>query len=193
MSVRYPIAANAELALNGPLGRAVREREAQALAGEPVEFVRELSGPAFDSYAAAAAAYTGKIDADGVGVVSPEDRYCDLTEVAVPIAGRAARGGQAEPVCAQGRRWPKPQAKLQTSWRLSVGYWRPLRNRPEHQVALDQARAARRNREAERLDPAMLRRMARQPLMPVKPQQPLDIGLFERPLPENPEIIIPDE
>lgn len=193
MSVHYPIAANAELALNGSLGRAVREREAQALAGEPVEFVRELSGPAFDSYEAAAMAYAGKVDNGGAGTVPPEDRYCDLVEVAVSTAGRASKGGQAEPICVQGRRWPQPPAKLRTSWRLSVGYWRPVRNRPEHQVALDQARAARRNREAERLDPAMLRRMARQPLMPVKPQQPLDIGLFERALPENPEIIIPDE
>ena len=33
----------------------------------------------------------------------------------------------------------------------------------------------------------------RQPLQPFKPQQPLDIGLFETRLPESPHIIVPDE
>ena len=31
------------------------------------------------------------------------------------------------------------------------------------------------------------------PLRPVEPQQPLDIGLFETRLPENPAIVVPDE
>ena len=36
MSILYPVAASAEAALNAPLGRAAREREAQALAGAAV-------------------------------------------------------------------------------------------------------------------------------------------------------------
>ena len=43
------------------------------------------------------------------------------------------------------------------------------------------------------LDAAQLRALARQPLRPVKPQQPLDAGLFEMPAPEAPHILIPDE
>ena len=35
--------------------------------------------------------------------------------------------------------------------------------------------------------------IAHQPLRPVKPQQPLDIGLFEVRLPESPDIVVPDE
>ena len=144
MSVRYPVAANAELALNAPLGRAVREREAQGLAGEPVEFVRELTGPAFDSREAALALYVGRIDGEGGTLLPPEDRYCELVEVVAPASGRARAGGQAQPVFAEGRRWPEPKSRLETAWRLSVGYWRPVRHRPHHDEALDQARQARR-------------------------------------------------
>jgi hypothetical protein len=41
--------------------------------------------------------------------------------------------------------------------------------------------------------PETLRAIARQPLKPVKPQQPLDIGLFETRPPEAPHIVMPDE
>ena len=191
MTVRYPVAANPEAALNAPLGRAAREKEAKDLAGEEVEFVRELSGPAFETREAALKAYAGRLDEAGEGLVQPEDRYCELMEVAVPAHGRPPRAGQAQPVFAGGRRWPQPQRMLRTVWRLSVGYWRPLTEQPVQ--ALDQARQLRKREEAERLDPETLRRIARMPLRAVKPQQPLDIGLFETPLPENPEIIIPDE
>lgn len=191
MTVRYPIAANPEAALNAPLGRAAREREAAELLGEPAQFVRELSGPAFETREAALKAYAGKVDETGTGLVQPEDRFCELMEVAVPAHGHAPRGGQAQPVFAGGRRWPAPPRMLKTVWRLSVGYWRPLSQSPAE--PLDQARRLRRSDEAERLTPETLRRVTRMPLRAVKPQQPLDIGLFETPLPENPEIIIPDE
>jgi hypothetical protein len=51
----------------------------------------------------------------------------------------------------------------------------------------------RRKSEAALLNAAELRALARQPLRPVKPQQPLDVGLFEVPAPEAPHILIPDE
>jgi hypothetical protein len=38
-----------------------------------------------------------------------------------------------------------------------------------------------------------VRAIARAPLRPVKPQQPLDIGLFETRPPEAPHIVMPDE
>jgi len=193
MTVRFPIAPDAGAALKAPLGRAVREREAAALAGAQVEFVRELAGPAFAAREAAEAAYAGLLDAPG-RPVQPEDRWCELMEVIDRPAGRRPPpGGQAEPSFEGGRRWPAPPAPLRTVWRLSVGYWRPVVPGRKASADLPQARAARRSGEAQALDAGALRAMAGQALRPIKPQQPLDIGLFEVPLPESPDQTIPDE
>jgi hypothetical protein len=186
-AILYPVARSAEEALQRPLGRAAREREAADLAGEAVSFVSEDVGPAYPTRAAALDAWRGRLDDDRGGSkvqVTPEDRYCALREVAAgPLA-------PLEPVFAEGRRWPKPPAKPPPiQFRLSVSYWR-LGQPP---ASVDQARAARRRPEAAQLEPAELRALARQPLRPVKPQQPLDIGLFESPAPEAPHILIPDD
>lgn len=186
MSVHYPIAADAEAALNAPLGRAARERDARDLAGVEVAFVREQAGPAFATREAAEAAYAGRVDVAGQGGVLPEDRYCELMEV---IAG--APGGQAEPVFKAGHRWPTPNRPLKTAWRLSISYWKLVDVATA--AAVEQARTARRKAEASALEPAALRAMTRQPLKPVQPQQPLDIGLFEVRPPDAPHIIMPDE
>ena len=189
MSVRYPVAVNAEAALRAPNGRAVREREALALAsGLEVEFVRELVGPVFATREAGEAAWPEVIDRPGAPGVQPEDRFCELMEVLEPAA---RQGGQAEPVFTAGSRWPKPRRQLKTQWRLQVSYWKIVD--PAARPALPQARAARRKPEAQDLDAKSLRAMASQPLQPFKPQQPLDIGLFEYALPEAPHLIIPDE
>lgn len=189
MSVRYPVARNAEEALKAS-GRAVREREALELAeGQAVEFVRELTGPTFATREAAEAAWPGVIDRPGAPAVAPEDRFCELMEILEP---EARKGGQAEPTFEAGSRWPKPRRKLTTVWRLQVSYWRIFDPAAEA-ASLPQARAARRKAEAEKLDAKALRAMARQPLQPVKPQQPLDIGLFEYSPPDAPHLIIPDE
>ena len=190
MSVLYPIAASADAALKAPLGRAARARDAGELIHGPVAFARDLTGPAFDTREAAAAAWAGRIDVEGAPAVAPEDRYCELMEIAAP--GKAAAGGQAEPVYEAGHRWPKPKRLLKTAWRLSVSYWRTVDGEPVH-PAVQQARQARRREGAETLDAAALRAMASQPLAPVKPQQPLDIGLFEIRPPDAPHIIMPDE
>ena len=81
-----------------------------------------------------------------------------------------------------------------TVWRLQVSFWRPVSAAPDipDTDAHTQARKARRGAR-EPVDPKSLRALTRQPLLPVKPQQPLDIGLFEVRLPENPNIIVPDE
>jgi hypothetical protein len=191
MTVSFPIAADAEGALKAPVGRAARQREAREAAGEAVSFVRELTGPAFASREAAEAAYAGHLDGPGA-TIAPEDRYCELMEVASPEIRRRRLGGQAEPTCEDGRRWPKPPEPLPTVWRLSVSYWRTCQPEPA-EADLPQARAARRREGGGALEPSALRRMAAQALQPVKPQQPLDIGLFERRLPEAPDVIVPDE
>lgn len=188
-AILYPVARSVAEALERPLGRAAREREAASLAGEAVSFVSEEVGPAYPTQEAALDAWAGRLDDEREGrrvQVAPEDRYCALRERA---AGRAPPAPR-EPSFADGRRWPKPPAKRPViEFRLSVSYWRI----GEAQAALDQARAARRRPEAANLDAAELRALARQPLRPVKPQQPLDVGLFESPAPEAPHILIPDD
>ena len=188
MSVRYPIARDAEAALKAPAGRAVREREAAVAAGEPVAFVRELTGPVFATRDAAEAAWAAVIDREGAALVAPEDRFCELMEVLAP---EARAGGQAEPVFEAGSRWPKPRRRLDTQWRLQVSYWKI--GGEEARAALPQARAARRSGVAQGMDAKALRALAHQPLQPMKPQQPLDIGLFEFSPPEAPHLTIPDE
>lgn len=190
MTVLHPVAANAEAALNAPLGRAARAREASALAGAEVAFVSEPVGPAFDTREAALDAYAGRVEDDrpGRGVaVAPEARCCELREmVTTPPAP------PLKPSMADGRRWPAPPPAPRTVWRLSIGYWRVVA--PEAQAELEQARRLRKRTEAAtQLDAVALRRLAGQPLRPVRPQQPLDLGLFEVRLPENPDIIVPDE
>ena len=192
-AIRYPIASDAQAALTAPLGRAAREREAQGLAAVPVCFVTEMTGPAFASREAALDALAGRIDDErpGRGVtVAPEDRFCTLREVVGTVPERVPVIAPVEPTFAEGRRWPKSAGHpLQTAWRLSVSYWRV----PGVAELEDQARKARRTMRGRRLDAEALRELARQPLRPVRPQQPLDIGLFETPAPEAPHILIPDE
>jgi hypothetical protein len=190
-AILYPVADNGDRAIAGPEGRAARERDAERLAGEDVTYVTEMVGPAFASREAALAAYAGRIDDDRPGaksVVAVEDRYCRLVETVAD----GARPRAVQPAYKDGRRWPDAAPALRTVWRLEVSYWRPVSaasaagDRP-------QARRARRRRAGESLSAETLRAMAAQPLRPVEPQQPLDIGLFEVRLPEAPHIVISDE
>jgi hypothetical protein len=180
MSVLYPVAATAEAALLQPAGRAAREREAVELASGRVEFVSEAVGPAFATQAAALDVFRAKIEA------GPEDRYCSLREV---VDGRAPK--PAKPIYKHGRRWPEPKPPPPTLWRLSITYWRIVDEARFQQLA--QARQTRRSLGAERLDAKTLQALARQPLKPVRPQQPLDVGLFEVAPPEAPDTLIADE
>ncbi len=196
MTVRYPIATSADQALNAPLGRAAREREARSVAASgfaeaEVRFVTEEAGPAFSTREAAISAYRGRLDPDRSGSVGAEDRFCDLKQVLAPVKGRKPYLPPVKPVFENGRRWPEPTGHVATLWRVSVSYWKVVE--PGAEPAVDQARAARRDPEAQRLDIGALKAMARQPLKPVKPQQPLDIGLFETRAPENPDLVLPDE
>lgn len=189
-AVRYPIAANAEAALAAPLGRAEREREARRVAGEEVVFATEPTGPGFTTLEAALAAFRGRVDdpRGGGAAVAVEDRFCSLREVMAEGAGRAPR--PLQPLMRGGRRWPQPRPAPAVVWRLSVSYWRIA---TAEEIRLDQARQARKDRAASGLTPDRLRVLASHPLRPFKPQQPLDIGLFEARAPEDPDRIIPDE
>lgn len=190
-AILYPVAANVEQALSEPRARAAREREAAKAAGEAVVFTTEAAGPAFASREAALDAYRGRLEDDRSGF-SPaiEDRWCRLTEQIVVEPGRGAPLAPVQPTYENGRRWPPPPAAPpRTAWRLLVSYWRIAS--AERPLDAPQARQARRSRRE--VDAATLRAISRQPLRPVEPQQPLDIGLFEARLPENPSIVVPDE
>ncbi len=180
-AVLYPVARNAEAALSGPMGRAARAGEAQGLAHAAVRFAQEMVGPGFDSREAALAAFAGRVDEQGGGLAA-EDRYCILREVVAEPPPAGAKGSvPLRPIYRDGRRWPTPRAVPRTVWRLSISYWRVL--------AEDEAR----------LEPApsepssAVRARLERPMMSFKPQQPLDIGLFEFRPPEAPHIVMPDE
>jgi hypothetical protein len=186
-AILYPVAANAELALSRPLGRAARESEARRRAGEAVVFATDPVGPAFATRAAALDAYRGRVDDDRTGATpDAEDRYCRLVE---QVADGAPRPKVLQPSYADGHRWPQPQKPTRTVWRLSVSYWRI--GTAERPLEAPQARAARKSKHE--VDPDTLRAIARAPMRAIKPQQPLDIGLFEIRPPEAPHIVMPDE
>ena len=183
-AILYPVASNPEQALSRPLARAARERDARAAAKEPVSFVTEPVGPAFPTREAALDAYRERVEA-----IQPEDRYCQLIERAAAEPGKPARLAPVDPTFQDGRRWPTPPSEpMRTVWRLLISYWRPA-SAPT--VDAPQARVARRS--GAEVEPETLRAISKQPLRPVKPQQPLDIGLFETRPPEAPHIVMPDE
>lgn len=188
MSVLYPVARNAEEAVKAPRAHAAREREAVIAAGAQVSFVTETLGPAHPTRDAASQAWSAALGREG------SERVCALVERVSPgTRGKIRVSSPQKPVFRQGRRWPKPLSEnANTEWRLQVSYWRIAG--PEAAIdAAAQARAARKDPGAEGLSAQQLRAIAGAPLRPVKPQQPLDIGLFEARAPENPDLIIPDE
>jgi hypothetical protein len=181
-AVLYPVAPNAEAALSAPVGKAAREREAKDLAGRDVEFISEDVGPAFETAEAAEAAFAPML----------EGGAARIREVVAKVKGRTPVVAPVKPVFEKGRRWPKVEAPLaKTVWRLSISYWRIVD--PARYAELEQARRARKTITGEQLGREALRALSRQPLKPVKPQQPLDVGLFEYRLPEAPDRVIPDE
>jgi hypothetical protein len=190
-AIRYPVAQNAEAAFSAPMARAARASEAEALAGAAVEFVSEAAGPAFDSREAALSAYAGRLDDERPEhrvSIEPEDRYCALIEMA---AGPVAPKPVMQPTYRNGRRWPKPNAPRPTVWRLSIRYWRVAVAQPLLQA--EPPSAPRTGRKTAPLDAKALRERLGEPLRSLKPQQPLDIGLFEVRPPEAPHILMPDD
>jgi len=188
-AILYPVAASADEALSRPMGRAARERQAAVLGGGAVRFVTEEAGPAFATREALLDAFAGRLDdpRPGRAGIAPEDSYLGLVE-----RTQGAAPAPVEPVFRGGRRWPVPPARrLGTVFRLTISYWRILG--ADEAAPDEQARDLRRRVEAAALEPGRLRALAQQPLRPVKPQQPLDVGLFEAPAPEAPHMLIPDE
>lgn len=175
-AILYPVATNAEQALAAPLGRAAREREAKGVAGAAIVFATDATGPVFATREAAEDAFRAPL-AEG---------FARVVEQLLP--GQTLK--PVEPTNEGGRRWPvAPAQPPRTAWRLMVSYWRVAT--AERPIEAPQARKAR--RAGLPFAAETLRAMANQPLKPVEPQQPLDIGLFETRLPEAPHIVVPDE
>lgn len=186
MSLLYPVATSADQALNAPLGRAAREREARGVVakagiGGEVRFVTEEAGPAFETREAATAAYGARL----------EGGICMLREVMAPVRGRPPRLEPVKPVFRDGRRWPETTGAVKTLWRVCVSYWKL--DTGEADAAEGHARRLRKEAGGEALDARALKALTRAPMRPFKPQQPLDIGLFEARAPENPDLVLPDE
>lgn len=199
MAITYPVAATADAALHSPLGFAAREREAaqiveRSAAAAEVEFITQAVGPAFTTREAALDAYAGKVDDERAGriAIALEARWCELRAVSTPVGARPKPRAPLQPQCRNGRRWPAPDPERQaaTLWRLSVSFWRFGAAVEHHDVP---ARKLRRHAASKDLDGATLGALARQPLQALRPQRALDIGLFEYRLPDNPDIIMPDE
>jgi hypothetical protein len=124
-------------------------------------------------------------------LIQAEDRFCELRELAAAPPPRPGKVKPMHPVYRGGRRWPSPSPAPDIIWRLSVSYWRIRTEAREPLAAAGEAPEARRRVTA--VDAQALRARLSQPLRPVKPQQPLDIGLFEVRPPEAPHILMPDE
>jgi hypothetical protein len=176
MSILYPVATSADDALHAPRGLAARERDACALAEGAVVFTTEAVGPPFATQAALAEAFPAAASQPWA--------------VLRPVSQGMAAPGPVAPQNVDGRRWPKERAAPPPLWRLSVAYWRIAGAPPEPP---DHARRLRRRPDAGHLNVEVLRALSRQPLRALKPQQPLDIGLFEVSPPEAPHILMPDE
>lgn len=196
-AVLYPVADTAEAALHAPKGFAARERQARTLAGDEVAFATETVGPAFETREAALDFYAGQVEDERPGRPNPPPEACwrELLAVAAAPGARFSPPAPVKPVYNDGRRWPEPTpppaGAMTTLWRLSVSYWRIGGAHPAMPDA--PARQLRRDPTGRELPPETLRALAKQALRPVQPQQPLDIGLFEVRLPEDPTLIVPDE
>ncbi|MCX7585862.1 hypothetical protein OUA97_05645, partial [Phenylobacterium sp. 58.2.17] len=93
-AILYPVAADAAQAFAAPKGRAARERDAAALAGEAVAFLTEPLGPVYATREAALDALAGRVEDDRAGriaTLAAEDRFIQLTEMAAPRGGKRTR------------------------------------------------------------------------------------------------------
>jgi len=183
----YPIARDGHDALiqlrTGAARRAVRERDAETLAGAPVAFVSEAVGPVYERREDALDAYAGLV----------EDAACVLTcRLKKPLP----RGAKAmTPVFRDGERWPKMARPPEPVWQLSVSYWKALGAMAAKTGTAtgDQARKLRKSARGGELTPEEVQGLADTPLVPTRPQKQLDYGLFDFIPPDNPGIVIADE
>jgi hypothetical protein len=195
----YPIARDGHDALiqlrAGATRRAMRERDAEAMAGGRVAFVSEATGPVYERREDALDAYAGLVEDDRSGRLfspAPENAVCVLT---CRLKSPVARGRAVTPVFRDGERWPKMARPAEPVWQLSVSYWKMLgASAAKAGTATgDQARKLRKSARGGELTPDEVQGLADTPLVPLRPQKQLDYGLFDFIPPDNPGIVIADE
>jgi len=184
-AIAHPVAHNALEVLQKPdLPRALREREACGLSGKAVAFVNETIEPGFATEAEAQAVYRAVLD-EGIARLA-----CMFERTRKPPK-------PLTPEMKDGKRWGEPVALPDLRWKLCVSYWKIIpraRKAASPSIAPHlQARAVRKKALDVALTPEEIRALAHAPLMAYRPQKALDHGLFETVLPENPDVIIPDE
>ncbi len=170
MRPSFPLANDPATALSAPAGRARSLAEARALHAGAKELAAGF-GPGTFSDVAEAIARHGEAVAAG---------YAEIVPVFEGVAGPGkplARGGN--------KRWPIPRPPRALRWRIVVRYW-PI---PAVETPVARRRAA--------ASPKLRPESPEGRLRPVKPQAPLDFGLFagdyEVPARDDPDLLIPDE
>lgn len=165
----FPIAADAARALHAPLGLAQSLEAAQSRHADVGPLKVAFAPEIFDSEAEARARFARAIEAG----------YAELAPVFDGLASHAkplARGGN--------RRWPNGKPERALRWRLVVRFWPTSDEAPRAAAAADKIRKRHVETESGRLTS-------------VKPQAPLDFGLFagdyEAPARDDPSLILPDE
>lgn len=187
MNTAFPIAKDAHDALQlmkgGTAPRALREKEAESLAGGTVAFVTQSVGPLYETKEDALAAF-GSVAGDPACKLMPRIK-------SLPRAGRKP----AQPAFKDGERWPRLTAPVETVWQLSVSYWKivtDVRTATPGSAAHD-AQGLRKKAKKEALSPEEVRALTEAPLISPRPQKALDFGLFDFVPPDNPGIVIADE
>ena len=199
--IAYPIAADAHDALArlraGEGLRASREKEAELAAKARVAFVTQAVGPVYESRDEALDAYAGLVEDDRKGrtfMPADSDRFCLLTcRIRDPRRGKSK---PMQPVFAEGHRWPARREPVASVWQLSLSYWKIMTVAQAKAAGLPpvgQARHLRKKATGRDLTPEEIAALSQGPLTAARPQNALDFGLFDFPLPENPAIIIADE
>lgn len=194
----YPVAKDAHEALSllkqGKAKRAAREKEAETAADARVAFVTQSVGPLYEDEAEALNVYAGLVEDHRPGHIflpPVEDRFCKLTCRMKDPPRRPSKS--AQPVFAEGERWPKTSAPLETVWQLSVSYWKVLDRAASRPAPAGDAKDLRKRAKRGQLTPEEMLNLMNSPLTSPRPQKALDFGLFDFIPPDNPGIVIADE
>ncbi|ESQ86751.1 hypothetical protein ABAC460_22130 [Asticcacaulis sp. AC460] len=195
----YPVAKDAHEALallkQGQAKRAAREKEAEAAADARVAFVTQSVGPLYEEEAEALNIYAGLVEDHRPGHIflpPVEARFCKLTCRMKDVPVR--RSKSAQPVFADGERWAKASAPLETVWQLSISYWKVLDGAPASRPGpAGNAKDLRKRAKRGQLTPEEMLSLMDSPLISPRPQKALDFGLFDFIPPDNPGIVIADE
>ncbi|MET0182052.1 MAG: hypothetical protein ABW199_04110 [Caulobacterales bacterium] len=218
----FPIAQNLAEALKADAPRARTAEEAGERAGQPVFLAVEEAAAAFDTPAAAEEAFPDlygggqfemywRDEAWRVGVrywrpaaPAPVARTLDqavhkpLGRARTPDDARALLGQPAERTSELIPQLYSTRKSLMKRWRkyVETGLAEIIDREGKMAVAISYWRPAPPPNAMAPLTPSERHELAERVAAPLKgpePQSPMDVGLFERPAPENPDIVLAEE